>query len=63
MRALYGDAAHDVAQTIGGAVYLMTPITERAEAWFQAWGGTTEVRIRVGVMDQIPLVATSIRSR
>lgn len=37
LRVLYGDAAQEVAQVVGGAVYLLTPITARAEAWLQAW--------------------------
>lgn len=37
LRVLYGDAAREVADAVGGAVYLLTPITARAEAWLEAW--------------------------
>jgi len=34
---LYGAQGAAVAQAIGGAVYLLTPVTTRAEGWLAAW--------------------------
>ncbi len=34
---LYGEPGAAVAQAIGGAVYLLTPVTTRAEGWLRAW--------------------------
>jgi len=37
LRALYGHDASPIASALGGAVYLLTPVTVRAEAWLRAW--------------------------
>jgi len=37
LRALYGHDARPIANVLGGAVYLLTPVTVRAEAWLRAW--------------------------
>lgn len=48
--ALYGQRGPTVARAIGGAVYLLTPVTVRAEAWLSArvsrprWGGARQRR-------------------
>jgi hypothetical protein len=34
---LYGNNAGAVASAIGGCVYLLTPVSARAEAWIDAW--------------------------
>lgn len=59
LRALYGEAAQQVAHAVGGAVYLLTPVTARAEAWLQAWearpnwGGRREGAGRRGVQANV----------
>lgn len=37
LAALYGAQGRAIAEAIGGAVYLLTPITTRAEGWLSAW--------------------------
>lgn len=37
LAALYGARGGVVAEAIGGAVYLLTPVTTRAEGWLTAW--------------------------
>lgn len=37
LRVLYGHDAPSIATALGGAVYLLTPVTIRAEAWLRAW--------------------------
>jgi hypothetical protein len=37
LAVLYGEQAGEVADSIGAAVHVLTPVTLRAEAWFAAW--------------------------
>lgn len=37
LTVLYGEAASEVGAAVAGGVYLLTPITARAEAWLCAW--------------------------
>jgi hypothetical protein len=63
LRVLYGGDSSMVAEAIGGAVHLLTPITLRAEAWLMAyterpaWGGS---RVSTGRRRRVPTVVPDL---